>query len=324
MKKQLLSVGICIVLLITMLFLHKQGFIKLTDVSAALAYVLVAGMMSVLVYGFTDWFERLFGIEPQAPSLRKPKLEPHVTIRQNSLTFYKYPYLLCSKITGKKQLMTNTAYSDVYVLNDGRVDVEKCELAIELSSEGQNPYDATVLSPELGPDQKNLLTVSLKAGREVAYHPLALNLATQQAFLPRVSFNAGNFTGTMVLDGEYEIYAKAYYDGRQTERVFLGRVKIPQDLASAEYHQNIKVQLEKDSFAVSLEKYDTKIRARFHGVNDEEDVKRIIREHLIKVQQIDKILDNNGTLLEWSWNPTSEQGEGYTAIGDEITLTPVR
>jgi hypothetical protein len=62
MRKQVLSsVGILCLVAITVYFL-VTGIIKVTDVSAAVAFVLIAGMVALATYGFTDGFEKAFGI----------------------------------------------------------------------------------------------------------------------------------------------------------------------------------------------------------------------------------------------------------------------
>jgi hypothetical protein len=71
MRKQILSlVGILSLVVVAVYFL-AVGVVKVTDLSAAIAFVLVAGMVALATYGFTDWFETLFGIkakvEPTAP-----------------------------------------------------------------------------------------------------------------------------------------------------------------------------------------------------------------------------------------------------------------
>src|SRR5438445_7559997 len=53
-------------LLILTLYSLNAGFIRWTDVSAALAGVYLTGMVSSLVYAFTDWFERHFGVKKGA------------------------------------------------------------------------------------------------------------------------------------------------------------------------------------------------------------------------------------------------------------------
>lgn len=44
------------------IILLNNGVVKLTDISGALAFALVSGMVGALVYGYTEWFERLFGV----------------------------------------------------------------------------------------------------------------------------------------------------------------------------------------------------------------------------------------------------------------------
>ena len=51
----------CLILVFT-LTLTANGFLSPNDISAALAAALVSGMIAMLVYGFTDSFERLFRI----------------------------------------------------------------------------------------------------------------------------------------------------------------------------------------------------------------------------------------------------------------------
>jgi hypothetical protein len=56
-------------LLILTLYSLNTGFIRWTDVSAALAGVYLTGMVSSLLYAFTDWFERHFGAKKGAEGL---------------------------------------------------------------------------------------------------------------------------------------------------------------------------------------------------------------------------------------------------------------
>ena len=66
MRKQILGSLGFVGLLILTLYSLNAGFIRWTDVSAALAGVYLTGMVSSLVYAFTDWFERHFGVKKGA------------------------------------------------------------------------------------------------------------------------------------------------------------------------------------------------------------------------------------------------------------------
>ncbi len=80
MRRQILGLVVFIALLLTLSNLLSEGFVKLTDVSAALVAVLVGGMASTLVYSFTDWFQRLFGVVAIS---EKSSVDPRAIERAN-------------------------------------------------------------------------------------------------------------------------------------------------------------------------------------------------------------------------------------------------
>lgn len=62
MRKQILSSVEILCLVAATVYFLAVGIIKVTDVSAAIAFVLIAGMVALATYGFTDEFEKLFAI----------------------------------------------------------------------------------------------------------------------------------------------------------------------------------------------------------------------------------------------------------------------
>jgi len=216
-----------------------------------------------------------------------------VTIQPNSLRFYKYPYLRCSKII--TQQMSNMVYSTITIENHTKNKVEKCELEITLK--GKKPYNSKVCSSYSG-QTPNPLSISIDPDRTVGFHPLCLRLITLDAFLPNIQpQEPGALTGTSVLHDEYEINGKVIYDGKLGKNIIIGKIKIPDDfLQKAEIPNDIKDTLDRGGFAVYLE-LQGKIRAKFYGHNDDSDIKRIIRNNLYgQIPEFDNIIEDNGRL----------------------------
>jgi len=72
------------------------------------------------------------------------------------------------------------------------------------------------------------VTVSVDPHGTIGFHPLC---SAVRAVLPNHSLGRpGEFTGTLVKHGDYEIFGKAFFSGRQNKTAFVGRVKILEDL----------------------------------------------------------------------------------------------
>jgi len=242
----------------------------------------------------------VWGWKPEIEAYIKGKNE--VIIQKDSLRFYKYPYLLISE-QRQQQRMPNMAYATITVENIGKIKAKECEIEIQLINKGE-PYSSKVLS-SLSVDsqgQPNPRMVSIDGNHgTMGFHPLALNLETLQALLPNHSLGvAGKFTGTLVRHDQYEIFGKVIYDEKQSEIIPLGKIKIPDDLLTKSIIPNdIQILLDQGGFAVYLERYQNKIRAKFYGQYRDEELIRLILNDLIKFPQIDIKFEDNGKLRHW-------------------------
>jgi hypothetical protein len=87
MRRQILaSVGILCLAIVTFYF-RAVGIIKVTDISAAIAFVLIAGIVALAAYGFTDVFERLFGIKQSKTPL--PVTTQSTSVPEVDLDFFR-------------------------------------------------------------------------------------------------------------------------------------------------------------------------------------------------------------------------------------------
>lgn len=289
MRKVLSIIGSIILFVIVLVLLESGGVILidyLTGVTAAL---------TILVFPILYW-----GFKPEIDGYIRGKSE--VIIQKNSLRFYKYPYLVISK-QRQQQHMSNMAYATITVENVGKIKANECEIEIQLKNDGE-PYSSKVLS-SLSADSQgrpNPKTVSIDGNHgTMGFNPLALHLDTLQAFLPNHSLGvSGKFTGTLVKHDWYEIFGKAIYDEKQSEITPLGKIKIPDDfLKKSVISHDVQVLLDQGGFAVYLERYQDKTRAKFYGHYRDEEIIIIILNDLIKVPRIDKIFEDNGRLRYW-------------------------
>jgi hypothetical protein len=289
-RRKILSIFGVLILIILVISILRSRNVALLDYWTGLA----AGL-SLLIPVILYW-----GFKPDIDELIRGKSE--VVIQKNSLRLYKYPYLTVSK-QRRTQSMTNTAYTAITVENIGKIKAKECEVEILLKNGGE-PYRSKVLS-SLSADSQgrpNPKTVSIDGNHEtMGFHPLALNLGTLQAFLPNHSLGvAGEFTGPLVKHDGYEIHGKTIYDGKQSEIIPLGKIKIPDDfLKKSEIPPDIQVIIDQGGFAVYLELTHDKIRAKFYGHKSDKDVIGIIIKYLEKIPQIDNIFEDNGRLRRW-------------------------
>jgi len=288
MRKTLAIIS-SVILFIIVFFLLYKGDILLTSYLTELAVGLTLFGIAILYWGF----------KPEIEEIVRGKSD--VILQKDSLCFFKFPYLVF--LQQKPQKMTNMVYAVITAENVGKLKAKECEVEILLKND--KPYSSKVLS-SLSVDSQgrhNPKTVSIDGNHgTIGFHPLALNLDTLQAFLPNHSFGvAGNFTGTLVDPDWYEIFGKTIYDEKQSEITPLGKVKIPEDiLDKAEIPNDVQRIMDQGGFAVYLEFCQGKIRSKFYGHNDDEDVKKIILEHLTKIPQIDNILEDNEQLRHWT------------------------
>ncbi|MCW4050745.1 MAG: hypothetical protein NWE89_13525 [Candidatus Bathyarchaeota archaeon] len=286
--RKVLSIIVSIILSVIVLVLLKSGGVILIDYITEV----MAGL-TILIFPILYW-----GFKSEIDGYLRGKSE--VIIQKNSLRFYKYPYLVISK--QRQQRMSNMAYATITVENFGKIKSNECEIEIQLKND--ESYCSKVLS-SLSADSQgrpNPKMVSIDGNNgTMDFHPLALRLDTLQAFLPNHSLGvAGSFTGTLVNHEGYEIFGKAIYDGKQSEITPLGRIKIPDDfLKKAVIPHDIQVLLNQGGFAVYLEHYQDKTRAKFNGHCRDEEIIRIILNNLIKIPRFDKIFEDNGRLRHW-------------------------
>ncbi len=177
-------------------------------------------------------------------------------------------------------------------------------MEIEIQLKNDEPYCSKVLS-SLSADSQgrpNPKTVSIDGNNgTMGFTPLALHLDTLQAFLPNHSLGvAGNFTGTLVNHGKYEVFGKAIYDEKQSEITPLGKINIPDDfLKKGVIPHDVQILLDQGGFAVYLERYQDRTRAKFYGHYSDREIVNIILNDLIKYPDIDVIFEDNGKLRHW-------------------------
>ena len=286
MKRALVSVAGSALLLILLALAIYEGLVKLSDLSLAIAPVIVGAALGLLAWGFKDSIEDLV------------VTNPNVTIQEGSLRFNKYPYLLMK--SRSSQNMPNISYGEVTVENTGKKKAQLCEMEILLKEGVKEVYRSKVLSAD-STRVPNPMATSVDVGGTAGFHPICLELGTLRAFMPNHSQGVpGAFDGTLVRHAEYEMSARVLYDGKQSRFESLGRVKVPEDLVEKSVIPNdVQVQLDQGWFAVYLELHEHKLRARIYGKHSDDDVKRVVFYELLTRPQMDNVLEDNGKLREW-------------------------
>jgi hypothetical protein len=293
-------------------------------VSKRLSYIwgIISGVFLLLVSLFTDEIRKLitsaFGVSSELfvfyalialavigivssvviliADLRK-KL--NVIIQEDSLRFNKYPHLLIYS-NRRAQQMLNMVYGEVTIENCVNAKVKECEVEITLKKKGVDVYKSKVLSAD-STKEPNPMTVSIDAKGTKGFHPLCLNLDSFVAFLPNHSLGIGGaFSGTLVPHGEYEIFGRVISNGKFGKLASLGKVNIPNDFVSkAKIPNDIQVTIDQGGFAVYVERNQDKVRAKFFGHNNDDDIREIFAQYLEKIPQIDDVIEDNGKLRSW-------------------------
>jgi len=224
------------------------------------------------------------------------KLKIDVLIQKESLRFNKYPYLV--SLNQQVQNMPNMSYSEITVENRGKNKVNECEVEITLRKEGNDVYKSKVLSSD-STKEPNPMTISIDAHGRVGFHPICLRLDSFEVFLPNHSLGAGgSFTGTLVKHGEYEILGRTIFDGKSGKPTYLGKIKIPNDfLDKAKIPNDIQVIIDQGGFIVYAEFFEGKVRAKFYGHNNEEDIRRTL-QYLEQIPKLDDVIEDNGTPIK--------------------------
>jgi len=219
-----------------------------------------------------------------------------VKIQDDSLRFNKYPYLVGSH--GKLKRNTNMSYAEVTVQNCRKTEVEKCMLQIILRKEGKDIYCVKVVSAD-STIIPNPNTVSIVGKTKVGFHPVCLHLDSFQAFLPDHSLGkAGKIFGKLITHDEYEMFGKVICDGKLGKLIYLAKINIPADLLTkAKIPNDIQVIIDQGGFAVYAELVQGKVRAKFFGHNNDDDIKKALQ--LLKREyrgQTDDSIEDNGRL----------------------------
>jgi len=268
-------------------FLEKWlGISDTTIVMAIMIVICIVGLVAIiLVVAMTIWQHY------------KQKLNRNVVIQKDSLRFNKYPYLIADSLKSTVR-MTNTTYSEITIENCEEVS-RKC--SVEITLKGKKKYRSKVLSSD-STDASNpnpiWVSVDARSGTK-GFHPLCFRPLNFEAFLPNHSLGvAGAFDGTLVEHGEYEVLGRVLYDDKESKIVSLGKVKIPDDfLEKAKIPNDVQVRIDQGGFAVFLERIQDKVRAKFFGHNDDNDIRKVFSEYFLgKIPQIDDILEDNGKL----------------------------
>lgn len=286
MRKKISIVGISVIVVVIILLFCQGGF-NLTEYVTGIAIGL-----SLLIPFIAYW-----GWKSEIDEMIRGKKE--VIIQKNSLRLYKYPHIMFKQ---KVSHRTNMAYAVITAENIGELGANECNVEILLKND-EKTYCAKVLSA-LSADLQgriNPRTVSIGSHDTIGFHPIAISLDTLEAFLPTHSLNTpGFFTGTAVKHGKYEMLGKTIYDGKQSETISLGKIRIPDDfLKKSEIPHDIQVRIDEGGFAVYLEKYQRKVRAKFYGNHNDKDIEKIISAYLTGIPQIDNIIEDNGKLRQW-------------------------
>jgi len=224
------------------------------------------------------------------------KLRPDVIIQDDSLRFNKYPCLVGNH--GRLNPMTNISYSEITVQNCRKTEVKKCSLEIILRKEGKDVYRSKVLTGDsTNPSNPNPMTVTLDGEGTVGFHPVCLHLDSFQAFLPNHSLGvAGNFAGTLIAPDEYKIFGKVICDGKLGKLTSLGKINIPDDFVNkAEIPNDIQVIIDHGGFAVYAEFFQGRVRAKFFGLVNDENIRLALR-NLERTHAIDDSIEVNGRL----------------------------
>ena len=252
-----------------------------TDTTVVL-YVIWVTVVSVILLGaaYMIWmaYTKFFKID--------------VLIEKDSLCFYKYPYRVVSQVRAVDN-MTNTCYSEVIIHNCSQTKINDCSLQVVLRKDGAE-LKSKVLSTDStkGP---NPLNVPIDGDSKVGFHPVCLRLRSLEAFLPNHAVAAGNFTGTLIPHGEYELLTKVFYDGKLGKLTSLGQIKIPEDfLNKATIPNDIQVKIDQGGFAVYAELTQGKVRAKFFGKFTDGDVNRALSSLKAEHLQVDTIVEENG------------------------------
>jgi len=119
-----------------------------------------------------------------------------------------------------------------------------------------------------------------------------------QAFLPDHSpVVAGKISGKLIKYDEYEIFGKVICDDNLGKSTYLGKINIPDDfLTKAKIPNDIQVIIDQGGFAVYAELVQGKVRAKFFGHNNDDDIKNALKRLKIKYLRIDDSIEDNGTL----------------------------
>ena len=274
------------ILLTILIILGVVAFLfGLLDLKALFATIIGDGFVAYLVY-------LLLNRQSSKPTKTE---KPKIIIQKDSLRYNKYPYLLVFS-NRRVAKMPNTVYAEITVENIEKIKANDCE--VEITLENSITYRSKVLSSN-STKTPNPITTSVDANRTKGFHPLCLRLHTLEAFLPNHSEGVGAMTGTSVRHGSYEMSGIVIYDGMQSKATSLSEVKIPNDfLEKSIIPSDIQVRIDEGGFAVYLELFQGKIRTKFYGNNNDEDVKKIISNYLI--HQIDDVFEDNGKLRRWA------------------------
>jgi len=217
-----------------------------------------------------------------------------VLLQKDSLSFVKYPYIAGSH--GNSQPYTNMSYADIKVHNKSKSRINECSLEISLRKGNKDIYKSKVLSSDSTPP--NPISVSIDGEGDKGFCPVSLRLDSFQAFLPHDSLGqAGNFTGPLIANGDYEIFGRVLLDGKCGKWLSLGKITIPSDLVDkAKVPNDIKVIIAQGGFAVYAELFQGKVRGKFFGNFTNGDVKRTLQSLKKNHSHVDRVVEENGKL----------------------------
>jgi len=93
-RKETTAIVGAVILTVVLILLVYWGMVKFTDVPSAIAFVLVGGIASILLWGFESRIKHIFRPAPIQPEVERWSLEPSpFPVNNGSLTLYVILFL---------------------------------------------------------------------------------------------------------------------------------------------------------------------------------------------------------------------------------------
>ena len=178
----------------------------MTDISSAIAFVLIAGIAAFVTYGFTDWFERLFGIKTTEPATSTVLVPQTVPVDKSQET--EALQQVRGRVTLEFLLTSTTDWFEIGIENGTLVALEEWETAREPAT-----HRVTSVVPfpdhiQIKPDGPQLLRMSIKATFEVPKYGVSCVLRKADSGYLEVKVMMSAFLHPMVGKYSYTSTAK--------------------------------------------------------------------------------------------------------------------